>query len=405
MLAGAFLLASFSLTAQEIGKPFPEWKKGLMDIHHINTGKGECALFMLPDGTTMLVDAGVHTRKMDANAAKAVPDDSRQPGEWIARYIRKVLKPARIQKLDYVVLTHFDTDHIGGILPGLKTGKGGYVLTGISEVLEYIPATKIIDRNWPGYNWPKPLTQDHIVNYRSFVEWQVKNKNVQAEQFKVGSKQQISLLKDPDSYPGFQIRNLVANGVVWTGKGDEAENHYPPVETLSSHFPSENGSSIGFKLSYGLFDYFTGGDLIGVPSKNSPAWHDIETPVARVTGPVDVHVLNHHGYVDAQNAFFLSVLQPRVSILQAWDSYHPAPDPLDRIMSEEIYEGPRELFATNIIDTARERLGDKVNKIASQQGHIVVRVVPGGESYMVYILDDTNEKQIVKAKFGPYMSK
>lgn len=165
------LLGSLESNSQKLNKPFPKWKPGYLDIHHINTGKGECAFFLLPDGTTLLVDAGVHGRPMNENAAKAVPNDSRQPGEWIARYIQRVLKPLKIDKINYVVLTHFDTDHIGAVLPGLKTGKGDYVLTGISEVLEHIPAVKIIDRGWPDYNWPKPLTQEHILNYRKFVTW------------------------------------------------------------------------------------------------------------------------------------------------------------------------------------------------------------------------------------------
>jgi len=400
-------LAAIQVTGQKLNKPFPKWKPGYLDIHHINTGKGESAFFIFPDGTNLLVDAGLHERPMDANAAKALPDDSREPGEWIARYIRKVLKLAKQpEKIDYVVLTHFDTDHIGAILPGLKTSReGGYVLTGITEVIEHIPATKIIDRAWPDYNWPKPLTQDHILNYRKFVEWQVKNKKLDAEQFKVGSKQQIALLKNPSRYSNFEIRNIVSNGVVWTGEGESAKSHYPPLESMEGRLPSENGSSLGFKLTYGKFDYFTGGDLIGVIGSNAPAWADIETPVAKVTGPVDVNVMNHHGYRDAQNEFFLSTLKPRVHIIQAWDSWHPAPTTLERVLSSTVYEGPRDIFATNLIDTAKGRLGDSAKEIIDQHGHIVVRVAPGGDTYTIYVLDATNEAQIVKAIFGPYQSR
>src|SRR5437667_4621098 len=44
--------------AQEIGKPLPAWTAGTLDIHQISTGRGNAALFVLPDGTTLLVDAG-----------------------------------------------------------------------------------------------------------------------------------------------------------------------------------------------------------------------------------------------------------------------------------------------------------------------------------------------------------
>jgi hypothetical protein len=41
----------------------------------------------------------------------------------------------------------------------------------------------------------------------------------------------------------------------------------------------------------------------------------------------------------------------------------------------------------------------------SDQGHIVVRVLPGGKNYYVIILDDTKVDMPVKDVFGPYNSK
>jgi hypothetical protein len=41
----------------------------------------------------------------------------------------------------------------------------------------------------------------------------------------------------------------------------------------------------------------------------------------------------------------------------------------------------------------------------SQQGHIVVRVLPGGKNYYVIILDDSKEDMPVLHVFGPYNSK
>ena len=42
----------------EIGKTLPSWSKGCFDIHFINSGRGECCFYIMPDGTTLLVDAG-----------------------------------------------------------------------------------------------------------------------------------------------------------------------------------------------------------------------------------------------------------------------------------------------------------------------------------------------------------
>lgn len=391
--------------AQQQMESLPAWQQGLLDIHHINTGKGESTFFMLPDGTTLLVDAGEHTRPMDENAAAAKPNAERNPGEWIARYINRLLDQQRKNGIDYVMLTHFDTDHIGGLLPGMqKNESGDYILTGISEVIEHIPTTKIIDRAWPNYDWPKPLLAEHIVNYKDFVEWQAENRGVAIEQFQVGVNDQITLLNNPDEYSNFEIRNIVSNGVVWTGTGTDVISHFPPVETLSGTLPSENASSAGFKLSYGDFDYFTGGDLIGVLREGQPDWLDIETPVAKVLGPVDVQKLNHHGYLDAQNEFFMQTVRPRVLVLLSWDSYHPAKSTLDRLLSTDLYSGPRDIFALNIIDKTREMVGPTINELKSQQGHIVIRVAPGGTTYQIFILDDATEEFSVKSVHGPYES-
>ncbi len=48
-----------TINAQQIGQVFPSWSDGYMDIHHINTGKGESTFFILPDGTTGPVDVCV----------------------------------------------------------------------------------------------------------------------------------------------------------------------------------------------------------------------------------------------------------------------------------------------------------------------------------------------------------
>jgi hypothetical protein len=59
-----------------------------------------------------------------------------------------------------------------------------------------------------------------------------------------------------------------------------------------------------------------------------------------------VNVLNHHGYLDSENASFLSVLRPRVHIIQVWSPSHPSPRTLRRLLSNRIYPGPRDIFAT-----------------------------------------------------------
>ena len=392
-----FTLSGFA--QMKVGDVLPSWTEGYLDIHHINTGKGECSFFMLPDGTTMLVDAGA-TARPKPRVTDPKPDGSRTPGEWITRYILHFLQNQPEKKLNYMMLTHFHDDHIGELYPGLKTSKAGnYILTGITEVGENIPFDKLVDRNWPDYNWPTSLKASYIQNYIKFAKWNVEHKNVEAAQFRVGANDQITLVRNPGKYPNFEIRNIASNGHVWTGVGNNERNHFPPLESLSpSEYPDENMLSIAFRLSYGKFDYFNGGDLTtGAPGQ----WQDIETPVGLVTGPVEVCEANHHAYFDAMGVPFLQAVRPRVLIVQVWSPSQPSANILARMLSSGTYPGPRDIFVTNTMEETRVVSG-RMDNLKSQQGHLVVRVNPGGGSYMIYILDDSEENFKIKAIHGPY---
>jgi len=151
-----------------------------------------------------------------------------------------------------------------------------------------------VDRDWPDYNYPKPLSDDPTVaNYIRFVTWHVANSGTVAERFQVGSNQQFKLLKQPERYPGFVIRNIAANGQVWTGRHDNTRAHFPPLDQLAEEeYPGENACSAAIRISYGKFDYFNGGDLVHDYSPGT--WRDIETPIGMATGNVDVCEVNHH---------------------------------------------------------------------------------------------------------------
>ena len=71
---------------------FAPWVPGQLDIHHISTGRGNSTLFVCPDGTVMLVDAGaIYTPLKYTIAPK--PDGLRRPGEYLGRYIKRQLTP------------------------------------------------------------------------------------------------------------------------------------------------------------------------------------------------------------------------------------------------------------------------------------------------------------------------
>lgn len=409
-LVGVLMIfVSTSVLQAQTGDLFPRWQKGEMELHHINTGKGEAVFCILPDGTTLLIDAGDMGYPDDPRRTKAVPDASRAPGEWIARYIDGLLPFKEAKRLDYVMITHFDKDHIGSYSAEHRNihPEANYVLSGISEVAEYIPVRKLIDRAYPDYAYPVPLTQSHIREYRKFVEWNVIHKGMKAEQFRPGSNSQLVLVNEPETYKSlFEIRNVVANGEVWTGVGAETRHHFPsPKELKEGERITENHCSAGIRISYGAFDYFNGGDIIGYRGYHSSEWEDIETPVGKVVGPVEVCEVNHHAWWNAMNANFIASVRPQVYIMQVWNVSHFCIETLERMQSRKIYAGDRAIFATNTPEISKIYVGGYLKDQKGDRGHIAVKVCPGGDFYSVYMLDDTTGNYTVKSVHGPYRSR
>src|SRR5690606_6394920 len=212
------------------------------------------------DGTNLLVDTSGKTVEKPPFSLPTRPDATRPPGEGVARYIRRLL-PGSAQKIDYALLSHFHGDHMGAIVEDSpQAPQGGYQLSGITEIAEHLPIGTIIDRGWPDYSYPAPLKNRTVENYRKFLAWQAEHRGLRVERFEPGRNDQLELLRRADAYPQFEVRNLMANGVVWTGVGSETRSLFPPLESLSpGDYPIENKLSIAFRVSYGKFDYFTGG--------------------------------------------------------------------------------------------------------------------------------------------------
>jgi hypothetical protein len=102
--------------------------------------------------------------------------------------------------------------------------------------------------------------------------------------------------------------------------------------------------------------------------------------------------------------FLIATLSPRVWTLSVWDSGHPTSAVWQRLNSTRLYPGPREVFATDLHPGVRAVISG-IDKMASDHGHIVIRVSPGGGEFRVIIVDDTNESHNVLKVFGPYQSR
>jgi len=113
--------------------------------------------------------------------------------------------------------------------------------------------------------------------------------------------------------------------------------------------------------------------------------------------------LDHHGNRDSTNGAILRALRPRVIIQQNWLSAQPGEEVVVRMASHEFYPGPRDVFSTGMSPETRIAIGPIMDRIyKSYEGHVVVRVAPGGMTYEVFVLDDKDTQRKVIAYFGPY---
>ncbi len=376
------------------------WKPGFLEIHHIATNRGNSALLILPDGTTMMVDAGA-LYGTTPYLTDPAPSAERRPGEWIGRYAQRRLKLSGLDGIDAFMATHIHADHVGDMPPNTKPNAEGYVPTGVSDVAAAVPIRRFVDRAWQDYSYPSPLNAPFQMNYRNFLLARQKA-GATIERFHVGVRDQFKLLHDAAAHSNFEIRNLAANGEYWTGTGDKTMQRFPALATLKeADYPSENCCSAAIRLRYGSFGYYTGGDLPSDTNYGRDPWRDIETPVAQACGPVSVAVANHHGYFNADGPEYVRALRPQVFIIPAWDSAHPTVNVLNQLFSKAIYPGPRDVFAT-LVNQENRIANKKTDDLRSRNGHVVVRVDPGGATFRVHVLSNQNEEDRVIASFGPY---
>lgn len=374
------LLSVLQPVAARPGDTLPDWQDGLLDIHAINTGRGECTFIIFPDGTTLLVDAGdlygYKPEKYDPVPAR--PSAEEEPWQTYADYILHFL-PEGHTHLDYCLLTHYHIDHIAYIGEGRTVHPdGGYVLAGPMGLYSRVPFDVLIDRSYPEYAEYKEGSM--MANYRAFTDYNVANTGLKVNRFLVGSESQFALRYKPGAYPDFKVFAYAAGGFVWDGSA--------VVDTQAKY---ENGKSCAFLMSYGKFDYFTSGDM---NQKNTCS------AVAKAIGkPLEAMKAHHHMSNEAPYAIESAVYRPKVVVTQS--AYEREIQPNQNIIKE--FSDRQDMFFTNLPMKIVGASPEIYKNCKNEGGHIVIRVHRDGDFY-VYVLDDTDKKYKIKSIYGPYKS-
>jgi hypothetical protein len=196
----------------------------------------------------------------------------------------------------------------------------------------------------------------------------------------------------------FSVRNIVSSGEVWTGEGDKTQKMFPEGAIID-----ENKCSAGIRITYGDFDYFNGGDLTGRLNLDSEAWRDIEAPVGKAVGPVEVCEANHHSWIDAMNDQFLKSVKAQVIVIQVCHVTHLNLSVMKSMLNKGLNPNLKHIIPTQIPEISKAYLGDEqVNKLTGKGGHVVIKIPPGGKQYSVLLLTTEDESFRVKSIYGPY---
>jgi beta-lactamase superfamily II metal-dependent hydrolase len=231
-----------------------------LDMYFVDVEGGQATLIVTPSKQSLLVDTGwPGFNKRDATRIAAAA------------------KSAGIKHIDYLVTTHYHTDHVGGV----------------SQLVAVLPVKNFIDHG------PNRETSKGAKELSEAYDEAVKTGN-------------HMVMKPGDKIPlkGLDITVVAADGERITSPlaGAGSPNSYCEGTPTFPEDKSENARSLGFVLNYGKFRFVDLGDLTSAKEV------DLVCP-KNLLGTVDVYLTTHHG-LDASNPkAIVHALHPRVAIM------------------------------------------------------------------------------------------
>ncbi len=263
--AGLAFAAAFALFATVYLQPWPALTRpGWLEVSGLDVSQGDSLLVVFPRGTTMLVDAGGFPgmERMARKPQVDIGEDVVSPYLWWRR----------VQRLDYVVLTHGHSDHMGGL-------------------------PSILDNFRPRELWTGP--QPDSAAWRTVLEHAARDRT--AVRF---FRRQAA----PFSFDGASVRILAPSG------------DYLPQET------AKNDDSLVLEIAYGKRTVLLTGD-----AEKPTEWDMLSNSLLH---PVTFLKVGHHGSKTSSSEEFLSAVQPEFALISAGyknQFHHPHPSVIERL--------------------------------------------------------------------------
>ncbi len=305
-------------------------------IYAIDVEGGKSTLYVSPSGQSMLVDTGYAGY-----------------GGRDAKRILEAAHAAGIQQIDYLVISHYHHDHVGGV----------------PQLAALIPIRNFVDH---GQNFES--IKDNGDVYSAYVKAR-----------KMGNHIEV---KAGDSIPieGLRVDIVTASGVAMAKSLDKGGQPNPTCKMYTPIDPDkgENSRSIGMVIQYGSFRVVDLGDLYWNQE------HDLACPNNKL-GTVDVYMTTHHGKKSSGSPQMVWALHPKVAIMnngpstggseQAWQTIHDSPGLLDLWQLHYATKNDRkhnvdQRFIANTKE--RDCPGDWIRVVAEADGSFSVRNVRTG---------------------------
>ena len=269
------LLTLFLLSAL-----IPARAQQALNIYFIDVEGGQSTLFVSPSGQSVLVDTGW--------AGNNGRDASR---------IMEAAKLAGIRQIDYLVITHYHADHVGGV----------------PQLAARIPILNFVDH---GPSVEHGVQADGL--YDAYRQVRAKGHHILAQPGEAIPVQGIHV----------QVLTAAGREIANPLPGAGAPNPFCKGVQRREHDPSENAQSVGILITYGKFRIIDLGDL---------TWNkelDLVCPSNKI-GTVDVYLSTHHGMNLSNCPAIVHVLRPWVAVMnngatkggspEAWQTIHTSP--------------------------------------------------------------------------------